>query len=139
MRIVICTLTAAILGACGHSSRQVSPAFALQDRPAQRGLSGGTSIIVTDDDLETPHRAIAFIQTETHRRAHLETEGIADAVIRVHAEPQGIEELAHRPGQLLRVGTQWTTVYSLRGEAVRLSDEAPSNLSAGPPEFNLPE
>jgi len=150
MRIVIPALAAALAVACGHSSRQVSPAFALQDRTAQQGLSGDERIIVTDGDLEVPHRAIAFIQSATYRRELLESEGVADlrreatrvgadAVIRVHAEPQVIEELAHRPGQLLRVGTQWITVYSLRGQAVRLSEEAPRDFPAEPPAFNLPD
>lgn len=150
MRRLLLPLAAAALMACGHSGRQVSPAFALQDRATPRGLSGDTSIIVTDGDLEAPHRPVAIVQTGTHRREHLETEGIAelrreaarvaaDAVIRVQAEPHVIEELAHRPGHLLRLGTQWTTVYSLRGQAVRLGDEAPADLAVEPPVFNLPQ
>lgn len=141
---------AALSLACGHTGRQVSPSFPLHDTPGAT-LSADDSVFVTSRGLEVPHRRIAVISTDPHRREAVEIEGVAelrqraralgaDAVIEVRAEPQLIEEIAYRPGTLTRLGTEWVTVYSLRGVAVMLEgNPAPGAPPATQPlELNLP-
>lgn len=140
-------LAAALAGGCGHSLRQVSPAFPRQDPVG--ALSGDLAIHVTERDLDTPYRALALIETGTHRRERLETEGVAelralaarlhaDAVIRVQAHPEMTEEVAYRPGHLTRVGTRFVTVYSLSGMAVAYDEVPAAQWPAPPPPLSIP-
>lgn len=132
-----CALTLAsvmLADGCGHSKRQVSPAFPLSD-PARGPLSGDPWVFLTPGGIEAPHRPIGIVQTHTYRREALETEGYAelrakalelgaDAVIELQILPEFTEQVRHSPTALLRWGSEWETVYSLRGVAVDRSQGA---------------
>jgi uncharacterized protein YbjQ (UPF0145 family) len=146
-RSALFALSAVLLLGCGHSERQVSPAFATHDRPSAP-LSGDQSMWVTSGDIETPHRQLAIVRTHTYRREVLETEGVAelraeamkvgaDAVIAVQFHPELTEEMAYRPGTLFRLGTRWVTVYSLSGIAVAFEGQRPATPPPGL-RLNLP-
>jgi hypothetical protein len=150
------TLLAALgaLGAmaCNHlplSAWQVSPTLPPPGAPAA-SLSSDERIFLTDRDLDVPRQPLAIISTHSHPREDLETRGVAelraqaervgaDAVIRVQAIPELTEEIAHRPGNLFRMGTQWVTVYRLSGIAVAFeSDESPMPMPLAMIDLNLP-
>ncbi|MBN1476998.1 hypothetical protein JXA47_09605 [Candidatus Sumerlaeota bacterium] len=140
--------------ACNHLpittlAWQVSPTLP-PDVARVDSLSGDERILLTDLDLDFPCQPLAIVSTHSHRREDLETRGVAelraeaerigaDAVIRVHAIPELTEVLAHRPGNLFRVGTQWVTVYRLSGIAVTFEGgESPEPRPLAMLGLNLP-
>lgn len=97
-------------------------------RPAEYPIS------LTPNDYQEPYEEIAVIQTRSCRDDMLDTIGTADlrdlarkvgadAVVHVSRRSETGEEVAYRPGNLLRSGTRFVERSALVGVAVRFRRE----------------
>lgn len=94
-------------------------------------------IALTEDDYKTPYVALAVITTRAYQDEVVDVAGRqdleqmarelgGDAVVRISRNALVVEDLAYRPGEVLRIGTRFEGKSSLSGVVVRFRREEAS-------------
>ena len=124
--VVVLVFACGILMGCNPYPRRVMHLTGTQFNPRPADYP----IAVTESDYETPYVALAAITTKPYGINEIDVVGPqelrqmardlgGDAVVRMSRNAMVVEQVAYRPGEVLRVGTQFEGKYSMSGVVVR--------------------